>query len=174
MIGSQLAGYHGSAPPVNVTVVEVRRISNPFVERRFKAHTELVQAINGARPKNKQFKGTGVETVYHGTSSMFVSSIVEKGFETRYNRNTVYGNHAIYVSKYPYVPEMHAPANPAGFMHVFECEAIIGNNVNSKELGAAPLASNADSGGDGSGHIFALFNNACLWPKFLYRLKVCQ
>lgn len=170
LIGSRLAGYHGKAPPPQLRVVSVVKIDNPLLKACFDARCALVQAVNRSRPEDRRFKGTGVETVFHGTSFMFVKSIVEKGFEVRYNKTTAYGNHAIYVSKYPHVPEIHATASPGGFMYVFECEAMIGNNVATKDLGSAPLAVSADSGGDGSGHIYALFNNANLWPKYIYRL----
>jgi len=174
LIGSQLAGYHGKAPPAELQVVSVRQINNPFLKALFDARCALVQSINKTRPEDKQFKGTGIETVFHGTNFMFVNAIMAGGFQVRYNKTTAYGNHAIYASKYPHVPEMHATPGPDGSMHVFECEAMVGNNVATKDLGAAPLASVNDSGGDGSGHIFAFFNNADLWPRYVYRLKAVR
>jgi hypothetical protein len=171
LTGSQLAGYQGRAPPARLQVMAVCRIENPHLRACFEAHCTLVRAINRTRPEDKQFKGSGIETVFHGTSYMFIKPIIERGFEARYNRTTAYGNHALYMSKYPYVPEMHSVPNHAGSMYVLECEAMIGNNATTNDLGSAPLASSEDSGGDGSGHIYALFNNASLLPKYLYRLK---
>jgi hypothetical protein len=166
----QVAGYPVE-DDLKLRIFKVYKIENPELEKCFNAKHELLTKKNQRRQPEYQFKGDGIRTVYHGASLSSVSNIVMNGFETRYNKKSVYGKNATYVSAFPYVSERHTLPDPLGCRVVIQCTALIGNNAITRDLGDNPAPRNVDSGGDGTGHIYALFNNADAMPRYLIGLK---
>jgi hypothetical protein len=164
---SQLKGYDHSQTPARCRLVGVYQIHNIAVAHRFDAQCNYAGEINRARPESARYRGTGVMTVFHGTHPAALDSILRRGFDVRHNRNSVYGSHAIYVSKYPCVAERHSAMTPKGYKYLLWCEALVGNNVPTKGLAGNPLPQGADTGGDGTPNIIAVFSDAQICAKYM-------
>jgi hypothetical protein len=169
---SQLKGYDSSQTPPRCRLVGAYQIHNIAVAHRFDAQCNYVGEINRARSESARYSGTGIMTVFHGTHPAALDSIVRFGFDVRHNKNSIYGNHAIYVSKNPCVAERHSAMTPKGYRYLLWCEALVGNNVPTKGLGGNPLPQGADTGGDGTTNIIAVFNDAQIYAKYVLQFAL--